>query len=148
MVKVASQRLVLAAAVAGTSVLSPYVASGAPAGPEATRVAEAGAQDTPLTLGDGATLMLRFVQEDGPESGHVRVELTPELRPLTIFEARAAAQDAFLEALNEPGLGENLTRITVVVRLMPASHPDPAPREQVVVFQHKGGRDWAVLSGE
>ena len=144
MVRFASQRIVLAAAIAGLGILP---SPGATAEPDATRVAEAVAEDA-LTLGDGATLMLRFVQEDGPESGHVRVELTPELRPLTMMEARAAAQDAFLEALNEPGLGDDLTRITVVVRLMPASHPDPVPREQVIVFQHKGGRDWAVLSPE
>lgn len=100
------------------------------------------------SLGDSADVMLRFIQEDGPESGHVRVILTPETRPLTILEARSAAQQAFLEALKEPGLGDNLTRITVVVRLMPASHPDPSGRAQIVVFQHKSGREWTVLPGE
>jgi hypothetical protein len=147
MVRVASQGWVLIATIAGASVLPWQIALGTPAEGGARRLAEAAAE-APRMLGEPAALMLRFIQEDGPDSGHVRVELTPELRPLTMLEARAAAQQAFLETLNEPGLGDNLTRITVVVRLMPASHPDPAPREQVIVFQHKGGRDWAVLSGE
>lgn len=99
-------------------------------------------------LGGSANLTMRFIQEDGPESGHVRVELTPEVRPLTVIEARTAAQQAFLETLKEPGLGDNLKRITVVVRLMPQSHPDPSGAEQVIVFLHKGGRDWSVRAGE
>jgi hypothetical protein len=103
---------------------------------------------TAHTLGGAANLTMRFIQEDGPESGHVRVVLTPETRPLTVIEARTAAQRAFLETLKEPGLGDNLKRITVVVRLMPKSHPDPLSAEQVVVFLHKGGRDWSVLAGE
>ena len=72
--------------------------------------------------------------------------LTPETRPLTMLEARSAAQQAFLKALKEPGLGDNLSRITVVVRLMPASHPDPGVTEQVIVFLHKGGQDWACCA--
>ena len=100
------------------------------------------------TLGDAADLTLRFVQEDGPESGHVRVELTPETRPLNFLEARMAAEKGFLAALNEPGLGDNLTRITVVVRLMPAAHPSPDVAEQVIVYRHKGGRDWSITAGE
>jgi hypothetical protein len=111
---------------------------------EAPQIAEAAAR----TLGDAADLRLRFVQEDGPQSGHVRVVLTPETRPLTMIEARMAAEKGFLAALNEPGLGDNLSRITVVVRLMPASHPSPDMAEQVVVYRHKGGRDWSVMAGE
>ena len=91
--------------------------------------------------------MLHYIQEDGPESGHVRVELTPETRPLTIIEARMAAEQAFLDALKEPGLGDNLQRITVVVRLMPDFAPGPRSAEQVIVYLHKGGHDWSVLSG-
>jgi hypothetical protein len=106
------------------------------------------AQATARTLRDAADLMLHFVQEDGPESGHVRVELTPETRPLTFIEARMAAEKGFLAALNEPGLGDNITRVTVVVRLMPASHPSPDDAEQVVVYSHKGGNDWSVTAGE
>jgi hypothetical protein len=98
-------------------------------------------------LVNSADLLLHFIQVDGPASGHVRVVLTPETRPLTILEARSAAEQAFLEALKEPGLGE-LSRVTVVVRLMPQSHPDPGGSEQVIVYQHKSGRDWTVLPGE
>jgi hypothetical protein len=120
-----------------------------------TALAEAatGEGETPLiaeasATGPAADFMLRYIQEDGPESGHVRVVLTPETRPLTVIEARMAAEKAFLEALEEPGLGDNLKRITVVVRLMPASHPDPGVAEQVIVYQHKSGRDWSVFAGE
>ncbi len=112
-----------------------------------------GEGETPMiaqarATGIAADFMLRYIQEDGPESGHVRVVLTPETRPLTVIEARMAAEKAFLEALEEPGLGDNLKRITVVVRLMPASHPEPGSAEQVIVYQHKGGRDWSVFAGE
>jgi hypothetical protein len=99
-------------------------------------------------LGGAADLTLRFVQEDGPESGHVRVELTPETRPLTIIEARMAAEKGFFAALNEPGLGDNLSLVTVVVRLMPASHPDPDAAQQVIVYRYKGGHDWSITAGE
>jgi hypothetical protein len=78
----------------------------------------------------------------------VRVELTPETRPLTIIEARSAAEEGFLAALEEPALRDGLTRVTVVVRLMPATHPDPVPAEHVVIFVYKGGSDWSVLSGD
>ena len=109
---------------------------------EAPQIAEARA------TGRAADFMLHYIQEDGPESGHVRVVLTPELRPLTALEARSVAEQAFLRALDEPGLGEGLSRIVVVVRLMPASHPDPEGAERVFRFQHKGGREWGVFLGE
>jgi len=96
---------------------------------------------------DSADLLLQFIQVDGPTSGHVRVVLTPETRPLSILEARSAAEQAFLKTLEEPGLGD-ISRVTVVVRLMPQSHPDPGVSEQVIVYQHKSGLDWTVLSGE
>lgn len=98
-------------------------------------------------LDNSADVQLRFVQEDGPASGHVRVELTPETRALTAFEARAAAQQGFLEALKEPGLGDDLRRITVVVRLLPGGEVAGAA-EHVVHFVHKGGSDWSVLAGD
>jgi hypothetical protein len=103
------------------------------------------AADGSYLLDSSAQVELRFIQEDGPESGHVRVVITPETRALTLLEARSTAQQAFLKTLQEPGLGGPLSRITVVVRLLPASHPDPGLAEQVIMFQHKGGRDWAVL---
>ena len=116
---------------------------------EATQTA-AGAAIEPAAVitGNMADMELRYIQEDGPESGHVRVELTPETRSLTIIEARSAAQQGFLAALNQPGLGDNLSRITVVVRLMPASYADPSGTEQSFLFLHKGGQEWSVLSGD
>ena len=124
----------------------------------AARTAEGavGADDMPqlagvsvaATVSGTADVELRFIQEDGPESGHVRVVLTPQSRPLTVWEARSAAQQGFLEALNEEALEDDLRRITVVVRLVPPSHPDPAGAEEVVRFIHKGGGDWSVLAGE
>jgi hypothetical protein len=99
-------------------------------------------------MGEVADLNLRYIQEDGPDSGHVRVVLTPEARSLSVIEARMAAQQAFLEALKEPGIGDNLQRITVVVHMMPESHPDPGVAEQVIVYLHKGGSDWSVMAGE
>jgi hypothetical protein len=109
------------------------------------RLAEA-AVALPRMLESAVDLEMRFVQEDGAESGHVRVVLTPETRPLTILEARSAAEQAFLEALNEPGLGDNLSRITVVVRLMPAHGTEAA--ERVFLFVSKGGKTWSVLPGD
>ena len=110
-------------------------------------LAEAAATATPL-LGGPADLTLRFLPDGGPDSGAVRVELTPESRPLTMLEARAAAEQGFLEALTEPGLGDGIRRITVVVRLTPAGLPGGDARKEVFVFVHKGGKEWSVLAGE
>ena len=137
---------ILAVSLAGLGVL-PVQPGMASTGEGEQRLAEAAA-GLSGQFGDRADLMLRYIQEDGPESGHVRILLAPETRPLTQAEARSAAQQAFLKALKEPGLGDNLSRITVVVRLMPASLPDLETAEQIIVFLHKGGQDWAVLSGE
>lgn len=133
----------LAAAGAGVAA-QPAIAVPAADAPQVAEAAAAGAAE----LTHMADVRLHFTQEDGPDSGHVRILLVPETRPLTLLEARSAAQQAFLEALGRPGLGDNLSRITVVVRLVPASHPDSVPAEQTVVFLHKGGRDWSVLAGE
>ena len=141
--RVRVSRVVLAlslAAVAALSLSGGKIAAATGEG-EAPQIAEVRA------LGKAADFVLRYIQEDGPKSGHVRVVLTPETRAVTVIEARMAAEQAFLEALTEPGLGDELKRITVVVRLMPASHPDPSA-EQVIVYLHKGGRDWSVLAGE
>ncbi len=135
------------ASVVAAGVAVPQLAGGATGAGEPLAVAEASAGDTHALAGS-ANLTMRYIQEDGPDSGHVRVELTPETRALSIIEARTAAQQAFLEALNEPGLGDNLSRITVVVRLKPGSHPDPLAAETKIVFLHKGGHDWAVMAGE
>jgi len=139
--------LAFVAGVAAAGLSLSANARGAANEADATQVAEA-APVAVGSLGDSADLTLHYFQEDGPESGHVRIVLTPETRPLTQLEARSAAQQAFLGALTEPGLGDDLKRITVVVRLMPASLPDLETAEQIIVFLHKGGQDWAVLSGE
>jgi hypothetical protein len=141
MARVAYSGWLLAAAV-GAAALPAHAAALATGEDGLPRVAEAS-----RALDDVADMTLRFVQEDSPESGHVRVELTPETRRLTIIEARSAAEQGFLAALEEPALRDSLTRVTVVVRLMPLTHPDPAPTEHVVIFVHKGGSDWSVLSG-
>jgi hypothetical protein len=145
--RVAIDRLLAASLAASGALLPSQAATAAVEKAQPRQFAEANA-GVSAPLGDSADLMMQYIQEDGPESGHVRIVLSPETRPLTMIEARAAAQQAFLQALTEPGLGDDLKRITVVVRLMPASHPDPAGTEQVVVFLHKGGRDWSVVAGE
>ena len=108
----------------------------------------AASQDLQGSVPHSADVELHFVQEDGPESGHVRVELTPQTVPLTMMQARSAAQQAFLAALGEPGLGDNLKRIEVVVRLMPAQQVSAQGFEQTFVYLYKGGRDWSVLVPE
>lgn len=141
--RVRISRVALAAGLAAAgAVVVTGLAEGATGEGETPVIAEARAS------GGAADFMLRYIQEDGPESGHVRVVLTPETRALTVMEARMAAERAFLDALDEPGLGEKLKRITVVVRLLPASHPDPGVAEQVIVYQHKSGRNWSVFAGE
>lgn len=145
MARVASSGWLVAGGILAAGVLPVQAAAPATGESGLPQLAEAPAA---RALGHAADVTLRFVQEDSPESGHVRVVLTPETRPLTLFEARSAAEQGFLAALDEPGLGDGLTRVTVVVRLMPASHPDPVATEHVVIFVHKGGRDWAVLLGE
>jgi hypothetical protein len=138
---------VIVAGAAALGVTSSQVATGATPEGEALEIAEAAATAV-QSLAGFANLTMRFIQEDGPESGRVRVLLMPETRPLTVLEARIAAQQAFLEALREPGLGDNLTRITVVVQLMPKSHSVPIVAETVVVFVHSGGRNWSVQAAE
>ena len=116
------------------------VESGAP-----VEVAELAAPDVARPL-DGATdVRLRFVQDGGPSSGRVRVELTPDA-PLTLLEARMAAQQAFLEALNEPGLGEPLTSIRVDVDLVPGND-DPALRRSYF-YLATGADNWSVSLGD
>jgi hypothetical protein len=137
--------IVVAGVVVGVAPALAAVGANEPGQPQT--LAELAAEPARL-LGSTADMELRFIQEDGPDAGHVRVELTPETRPLTMLEARSAAQQGFLAALDEPGLGDNLSRVIVVVRLMPASHPDPSASEQRFLFLHKGGRDWSVLSGD
>jgi hypothetical protein len=95
-------------------------------------------------LEGSADLVLRFVQEGEPDEGLVRVELTPADRPLSVMEARAAAQRAFLEALNEPGLGDSLSRIVVEVRLVPGSDDPGLTRS--FLYLSRGGGSWSIMS--
>jgi hypothetical protein len=122
-------------------------ASGAVAEGGLEKLAEAFVGSRSIGAGT-AEFEMRFIQEDGPESGHVRVVLTPEGRPVSALEARAAAQDAFLEALADPSLRGALRRVVVVVRQMPATHPDPAGTEQTFLFLRKLGSTWSVLPGQ
>ena len=146
MVRFTVSEAAIAALVAATALLPFGIAAGAVGESGMQQLAEA--VPAPARMGGAAAdIVLRFVQEDGPSSGHVRVELTPETRGLTVLEARSAAQRGFVEALNEPGLGEDLSRIRVVVRLMPVSHPERGP-EQVFLFERKGGNDWTILAGD
>lgn len=121
-------------------------ANGAVAGADGDVVA--GVEPPRGALPQTADVRLHYVQQDGPESGNVRVELTPLTVPLTLMQARSAAQQAFLAALGEPGLGDNLKRIEVVVRLMPAETLAAGGFERIFVYLHKGGRDWTVLAPE
>jgi hypothetical protein len=141
--RVRVSRFILAAGLTAAGALAGgELAGAATGGGERPLISEARA------TGQAADFMLRYIQEDGPGSGHIRVVLTPETRPVTVMEARMAAEQAFLSALSEPGLGDDLKRITVVVRMLPASHPDPGVAQQVIVYLHKSGNDWSVLAGE
>jgi hypothetical protein len=126
-------------------VLSVQAAAGAVDWNLPTKVAAA-PEATARPLHGAADVVLRFVQEGEPEEGLVRVELTPADRPLTGMEARAAAQQAFLEALNEPGLGDNLSRIAVEVRLVRGSE-DPGLRRSFL-YLSRGGGNWSVMSAD
>jgi hypothetical protein len=138
--------------IAAVLVAGAALGAGAPAAGAAVTEPEsevlAAAQDLQGNFPHAADVELHFVQEDGPDSGHVRVELTPQTVPLTLMQARSAAQQAFLAALGEPGLGDNLKRIEVVVRLMPAQQLSAQGFEQTFVYLHKGGHDWSVLAPE
>ena len=114
-------RLILVAGmVAFAALANAHLARAATGEGEPPAISEARAD------GKVADFMLRYIQEGGPESRHVRVVLTPETRPVTVLEARMAAEQAFLSALEEPSFGDELELVTVVVRLLPVSHPDPA----------------------
>lgn len=101
---------------------------------------------TARPLDGAADVMLRFVQDGEPDEGLVRVELRPAERPLSAMEARAAAQQAFLQALNEPGLGDDLSRIVVEVRLAPEG--DDPSLSRSFLFLSRGGGSWTVMSAD
>jgi hypothetical protein len=145
MIRIVSWKNVLLAGIAGGGALVSQLAVGSVDNTQLVAGPQPAAAEI---VGGTADLEMRFIQEDGPDSGHIRVVLTPETQALTAWEARSAAQQAFLEALGEPALGGSLSRITVVVRLMPHTQLDPGSAEQVFRFLFKGGKDWTILPPE
>ncbi|SEQ99875.1 hypothetical protein SAMN05216548_1107 [Faunimonas pinastri] len=115
-------------------------------GAAAVRTASLVQPSMPETIGGAADLRLRYVQEDGPSSGHVRVLLTPETRSLTVLLARSAAQQAFLQALDEPGVRDGLSRVIVEVALMPEQRD--VGMHRTFRFVSKGEHTWSILPGE
>ena len=95
----------------------------------------------------GANSVRMTFEADGDfAAGHVRVVLRPDIRPLTLMQARAAAQEAFLETLNEPGFADVVNRITIVVELVPdASENDLS---QVFFYESKDGKTWSVSAAQ
>ncbi|WP_139163731.1 hypothetical protein [Afifella marina] len=91
-----------------------------------------------------ANVRLHFMPEDDPREGHVKVLLTPESRPLSFFEARQAVQQAFLETLKEPGLPDNLTRVSVTVQLAPAGNEPEQSRTYLYI--RKTAKTWTVMA--
>ena len=94
------------------------------------------------SLEDANTVLMTLERDGDGFEGHVRVVLSPEVRPLTPMEARIAAQEAFLETLNEPALADVVNRITIVVELIPdAGENDP---NEVFFYELKDGDTWAL----
>ncbi len=122
------------AAASGAAALTPHIH-------DEPQVIAAASQSRMLV--STVNVELRYVQE-GLEA--VRVLLTPEERALSFFEARSAAEQAFLEAVGDRSLGDALKRITVVVRLAPRNAV--AGDEQKYLFLHKGGKQWTILPGD
>ncbi len=91
----------------------------------------------------GANNVLMTFEEDGDLfDGHIRVVLSPEAQPLTLMQARTAAQEAFLETLNEPALVDVINKITIVVELVPeARESDP---KHVFLYESKDGKTWSL----
>jgi len=95
----------------------------------------------------GANHVIMTFEEDGDLfDGHIRFVLRPEARPLTLMEARIAAQEAFIEALNEPAFADVISRITIVVELVPeASEGD---LKQVFLYESKDGKTWSLTAAQ
>lgn len=92
------------------------------------------------------SVIMRFEEDGDLFDGHIRVVLSPETRPLTLMQARLAAQEAFLEALNEPALIDVINAITIVVELVPdASEND---LKQVFLYETKDGKTWSLSAAQ
>jgi hypothetical protein len=95
----------------------------------------------------GANNVMMTFEEDGDLfDGHIRVVLSPETRPLTLMQARSAAQEAFLEALNEPGLADVINRITIIVELVPEAMEGDL--KQVFLYESKDGKTWSLSAAQ
>ncbi len=100
--------------------------------------------DKPVT---GVNNVMMTFEADGDfADGHIRVVLRPDTHPLTLMQARSAAQEAFLETLNEPGFSDVINRITIVVELVPgASESDLS---QVFLYESKDGKTWSLTAAQ
>jgi hypothetical protein len=95
----------------------------------------------------GANHVIMTFEEDGDLfDGHIRFVLRPEARPLTLMEARIAAQDAFIEALNEPAFADVINRITIVVELVPEA--GEGDLKQVFLYESKDGKTWSLSAAQ
>jgi len=104
------------------------------------------AQPPARTILGANNVMMTFEEDGDLFDGHIRVVLSPEARPLTLMQARSAAQQAFLETLNEPALVDVINRITIVVELVPdASEND---FKQVFLYESKDGKTWSLTAAQ
>ena len=95
----------------------------------------------------GANHVVMTFEEDGDLfDGHIRFVLRPEARPLSLMEARIAAQEAFIEALNEPAFVDVISRITIVVELVPEASEDDL--RQVFLYESKDGKNWSLTAAQ
>jgi len=106
---------------------------------EETRVAAL----APPAPGDAADMTLDFLPDEASPDA-VKVVLTPQTRSLTLLEARRAAEEGFLAALDEPALKGTLRRVTVVVRLVPESD-DPRLTRTYRYFA-RGAGVWSLTA--
>jgi len=95
----------------------------------------------------GANHVVMTFEEDGDLfDGHIRFVLRPEARPLTLMEARIAAQHAFIEALNEPAFVDVISRITIVVELVPEASEGDIKQE--FRYESKDGKTWSLSASQ
>jgi hypothetical protein len=95
---------------------------------------------------DANNVLMTFEEDGDLFDGHIRVVLSPENSPLTVMQARSAAQDAFLETLNEPALVDVIDRITIVVELVPDARESDL--KQVFVYESKDGKTWSLSADQ
>lgn len=91
-------------------------------------------------------VVMTFEEDGDLFDGHIRFVLRPEARPLTLMEARIAAQQAFMEALNEPAFVDVISRITIVVELVPEANENNI--RQVFLYESKDGKIWSLSADQ